>query len=356
LEPSRVAKGEESVIDAMELHKRSIVFDGTCPLLNDTRYIDYWRQGGVTVAAPTVAADDDSKSALAKIGRWFRIIRERSDDLMHVKSTDDFLRAKSRKKLGILFHFQNTLPLERNLDLVGVYHALGVRVIQLTYNVKNFVGDGCDERTDSGLSDFGVSLIREMNRVGIAVDLSHTGVRTTLDAMQVSEAPVVFSHGNARSVCDNPRNLTDEQIKALAASRGVIGLNGFPAFVSKSARPTLDDMLKHLDYIADLVGIDHVGIGMDFFAGQAGIASQQGAEQMYRSALARGAWKKSAYPPPPYHYPEGMEDPRSFANLTETLLRRGYSVEQTRKVLGANFMRVYSEIWGCSTRPAGELS
>jgi membrane dipeptidase len=264
---------------------------------------------------------------------------------MQVTSVEGFMKAKSQGKMGILFHFQNTLPLERDLELVDVYHALGVRVIQLTYNVKNFVGDGCAERTDAGLSDFGVNLIKEMNRAGIAVDCSHTGIRTTPDAMEVSERPVVFSHGNARAVCDNPRNLTDEQIKKVASVGGVIGLNGFPAFVSRSARPTLDEMLRHADYMADLVGIDHVGIGIDFFSGQAGVASDEESAQRYQAALNSGAWKPSAYPPPPYYYPAGLEDPRGFPNLTQALIDRGYTGEETKKVLAGNFMRVYSQIW-----------
>ena len=331
--------------DAERLHKEAIVFDGTCPLLNDTRYIAYWIEGGVTVAAPTVAGDDSCATAMKKIGRWMGIIRDRSVELTHVTRVEDFARAKAEGKMGILFHFQNTLPLERDLELVDVYHALGVRVIQLAYNVKNFVGDGCDERTDAGLSDFGVKVIRAMNGAGIAVDCSHTGIRTTLDAMEVSEKPVVFSHGNARTVCDNPRNLTDEQIKKVASVGGVIGLNGFPAFVSKSARPTLDELLRHADYMADLVGIDHVGIGIDFFQGQAGVVDDEQAMQAYRARLASAAWKPSAYPPPPYHYPVGLEDPRGFPNLTRALVDRGYTREEVKKVLGGNFMRVYSQIW-----------
>lgn len=331
--------------DHERLHRESIVFDGTCPLLNDPKYIAFWIQGGVTVAAPTVAGDDNCATAMKKIGRWMGIIRDRGDELTHVTSVADFARAKAEGKMGILFHFQNTLPLERDLELVDVYHALGVRVIQLAYNVKNFVGDGCDERTDAGISDFGVKVIRTMNRAGIAVDCSHTGVRTTLDAMEVSEKPVVFSHGNARAVCDNPRNLTDEQIKKVASLGGVIGLNGFPAFVSKSARPTLDELLRHADHMADLVGIDHVGIGIDFFPGQAGVADDEESMRSYQARLASGAWKPSAYPPPPYHYPVGLEDPRGFPNLTRALVDRGYTGEEVKKVLGGNFMRAYSKIW-----------
>ena len=243
----------------------------------------------------------------------------------------------------ILFHFQNSLPLEQSVELVDVYHALGVRVIQLTYNVRNFVGDGCLEPNDAGLSAYGARLIKAMNRAGIAVDCSHTGVQTTLDAMDVSERPVVFSHNLAKGVCESPRNLSDEQIRRVAEMGGVIGINGFPPFVAKKARPTLDDLLKHVDYIADLVGIDHVGLGLDFeYIGE---SMQEASRAHYDYFVKTGQWDPKDYPPPPYYYPRGLDDPRCFPNLTKALLERGYSEAEVKKALGGNFMRVYSQIW-----------
>jgi membrane dipeptidase len=331
--------------DYKKVHESAIVFDASCCLLNDENYIDWSIEGGVTVAAPTVGCDDGCAKTMKNIGRWLRILREREQNLNQVTEVEDFTRAKEQGKLGILFHFQNTLPLERSLELVDVYRALGVRVIQLTYNVRNAVGDGCDERTDTGLSDFGVKLVKAMNRAGITVDCSHTGVQTTLDAMEVSELPVVFSHSNARAICDSPRNLTDEQIKGVAAMGGVIGLNGFPAFVAKKPRPSLDDLLKHADYIAGLVGIDHVGVGLDYYSGIAGVSSLEASAAQYKSLIESGRWKSGTYPPPPYHFPEGLEDPRCFPNLTRALLERGYTEKESKKVLGGNFMRVYSQTW-----------
>ena len=196
------------------------------------------------------------------------------------------------------------------------------------------------ERTDAGLSDFGIRLIKAMNRAGIAVDLSHTGIKTTLDAMDVSEKPVVFSHSLARAVRDSPRNLTDEQIRRVAEMSGVIGINGFPPFVADTTRPTLDDLLKHVDYMADLVGIDHIGIGIDFeYIDE---SMQATSLKHYNYFVKTGQWNPADYPPPPYYYPRGLDDPRSFPNLTKALLERGYNNEETKKVLGGNFMRVYS--------------
>ena len=333
-----------SMLDYRRVHEEAIIFDGTCPLLTHSpEHTAYYVEGGVTVVAPSLAANHDCGEAIKRIAQWLGIIKEREDELLHVTEVEDFRRAKAQGKLGILFHFQNTLPLEQSIELLDVYKALGVRVIQLTYNVKNFVGDGCLERTDAGLSDFGIRLIKAMNRAGIAVDLSHTGIKTTLDAMDVSEKPVVFSHSLARAVRDSPRNLTDEQIRRVAEMSGVIGINGFPPFVADTTRPTLDDLLKHVDYMADLVGIDHIGIGIDFeYIDE---SMQATSLKHYNYFVKTGQWNPADYPPPPYYYPRGLDDPRSFPNLTKALLERGYNNEETKKVLGGNFMRVYSQIW-----------
>ena len=332
------------MVDYRRVHEEAIVFDGTCPLLTHSpAHTSYYVEGGVTVVAPSLAANHNCGEAIIRIADWLNIIRERSHELLHVTDVEGFHQANAENSLGILFHFQNSLPLEQSIELVDVYHALGVRVIQMTYNVRNFVGDGCLEPNDAGLSAYGRRLIKAMNRAGIAIDCSHTGIQTTLDAMDVSEQPVVFSHNLAKAICDSPRNLTDEQIKRVAEMGGVIGINGFPPFVAKKRRPTLDDLLKHVDYIADLVGIDHLGIGIDFE--YIGDSMQEASMAHYDYFVKTGQWDPSDYPPPPYYYPQGLDDPRCFPNVTKALLERGFNEEETRGVLGGNFMRVYSQIW-----------
>ena len=330
---------------AAELHKSAIIFDGTCPMWGGHRYVDHWIKGGVTVMAPTLAGVfDDCRSAMVQIGQWFSVLEQRRTDLLHVTKVEHFREAKRAGKLGILFHFQNASPMERNIELVEVFARLGVRVVQLCNNVKGYVGDGCTEPGDGGLSEFGVRLIREMNRTGIAVDGSHTGVRTTLEAMDVSDRPLVFSHANVRAICNSPRNLTDEQIRKVGKTGGVIGVVGYPAFVSDKPRPVLDDMLRHVDYIAEKIGVDHVGLGVDFFY-PATLSSIEEATRAYTPYAEANIWKRDTYPAPPWHFPEGLEDPRGFPRLTEALLARGYDEADARKILGENFMRVYEKIW-----------
>ncbi|MFQ5896897.1 MAG: dipeptidase [Candidatus Methylomirabilia bacterium] len=331
--------------DATTLHRDAVIIDMVCPLLAIERYIDEWITGGATAVGPTVAADDNCTVAMAHIGMWYERLRRRSSELVHVTRVDDIYRAEKEGKLGVIFHFQNTQPFERNPDLVEVFYRLGVRMVQLTYNLKNWVGDGCDEATDAGLSEFGRRVIREMDRVGMVVDLSHTGYRTTMEAMELSEGPVVFSHSNAKAVHDSRRNLRDDQIRAVAEKGGVIGLNGFPAFVSKRRWPTLDDLLRHADYIASLVGTDHLSLGLDFYGGQWPFASSREARALYEERLKRGRWRPGTYPPPPYRYPRGIEVPSKLETLTRGLLARGYGEKDVRKILGGNLIRVFEKVW-----------
>jgi len=187
------------------LHADSIVIDAVCPLARPgSEYLEWYRAGGVTALAPSVETDDIA-ATLNDLGLWHRLFRER-EDLLLVRRAADIEAAKQTGRLGIYLHFQGADPIGTNLDLVDFYKALGVGIVQLTYNVKNRVGDGCEERTDAGLSRFGVKLIERLNKARVLVDCSHTGLRTSLDAIECSTAPVVLSHTNAASVHASPRN------------------------------------------------------------------------------------------------------------------------------------------------------
>lgn len=334
---------EELEQRAAELHSDAIVMDMTCPLMNSEKHWQWWIDGGVTVAAPTVNDGDNIRGTTQFLGYWLRRLRANPESLVHVKSVSDVYEAKKSGRLGILFHFQNTLPFERDLDMLGVYHELGVRVIQLAYNEKNHVGNGCEERADDGLSRFGIRAIQEMNALGIVVDCAHTGERTTLDALEASSLPVVVSHGNARRVCDNQRNLTDELIKAVASQGGLTGLVGFPAFVRRGVnQPTVGDLVDHCEHICELTGnADHVALGLDYYDGMAGVATNpEEAQRDYEARIQSGVWNEEDYPPPPHAYPKGIETPAGLRTLTSEFLDRGFSGEDTRKILGLNWLRV----------------
>jgi len=333
------------MIDPIQIHRDAIVIDAVCPLLMDASFIDWYREGGVTAVAPTVGSAQPAGTTLRGIGGWLRLIEQR-DDLLLVRQAADIERAKHEKKLGIILHFQGTEPIEDDLDLVYAWKAIGVGIIQLSYNVKNRIGDGAQERTDAGLSYFGLEFVRRCNEARVIVDCSHTGYRTTMEAIEASSRPVVFSHANCRSVHDNPRNIRDDQIKAVAATGGLVGTVGFPAFVSSSPNPTLDQFIDHIAYVADLVGIDHTGLGIDYYTSMHGACRLEDAQAYYEYSIRTGRWRADAYPPPPHYYPQGIENPRTLQNLTVRLSERGFSSEDIRKVLGENWMRVYREVWG----------
>ena len=328
-----------------DLHASSIVIDGTCPLLRRREFVDWYIEGGVTACCPTVGSTAPAEETLRNLGAWKRFIASRND-LLQVFGSADVERAKESRKLGLIFHFQGADPIENDLDLVEAYHALGVRMVQLTYNVRNRVGDGCEEKADAGLSNFGVDLVKRLNENRIVVDCSHTGYRTTMDALEVSSRPTVFSHANAYSVHPSPRNIKDDQIKAAAATGGLVGVNGFPPFVGSSTRPTIDDFIRHIDYMVELVGIDHVALSIDYYEGMHPVANEEEAAAFFRQQLAQRRWSEASYPPPPHHYPEGMATPKELPNLTARLAARGDSDDDVRKIMGGNWPRVFRDVGG----------
>ena len=242
---------------AERIHKESIVIDATCPLLTeDATHLHLCRAGGVTAVAPTIRANTGtSADAILKFGYWLRLARE-DDQVVIVRKAADIQVAKKAGKIGVILHFQGTEVLDKSVDIIDAYHALVLRVVQITYNKRCHVGDGIEEPSDAGLSRYGKSVVRRLNDTKIIVDCSHTGLRTSLEAVEYSNAPVVLSHANPRAVRDVPRNVPDDLYRAIAASGGVIGVAGFPNFVAASPRPTLDQFIDHIVHIADLVGID----------------------------------------------------------------------------------------------------
>jgi len=315
------------------IHRSAIIVNHACPSVSpfmDDTYLQKLRDGGITLAMSSVAHNHSFRGAIDQIVTFSERL-EHDDRLLFVTKVDDIYRSKKEDKIGIGFHFQNSRPIEHDLRLIDVFYKLGVRVIQLTYNEKNLIGDGCTELTDCGLSKFGKEMIRRMNKIGIVIDLSHVGFRTSMETMEASEYPVIFSHSNAYKVCPSKRNLKDNQIIALAKKKGVIGINAFPAFV-KESNPTLEDMLDHIEYITNLVGSDYIGIGFDF--------AQESIEE-YKEF----GYDPETYPLPPWVYPKDIDDISKTPNLTHGLFSRGYSETEVKKILGENFIRIFKKVW-----------
>ncbi|MCP5152952.1 MAG: membrane dipeptidase [Ectothiorhodospiraceae bacterium] len=333
-------------MDASALHADAIVIDATCPLAREPAYLDWWREGGATVIAPTVRGfDGDARSGLAEIGRWHRHVREHPDTML-VLAPGDIERAKREGRLGLVLHVQGTAIFEDDLDLVDGFQAAGLRMAQLCYNRRNLFGDGATERSDGGLSHLGIELVRRLDAARIVVDCAHTGERTSFDAVEHARGPVVISHANARGLHDNARNVSDALIRAIAESGGLVGTVGFPAFLTWDPRPSLDRFIDDIAYKAELVGIEHTGIGIDYYLGQHPVEDDERARARYEAMIRQGHWRAGEYPPPPYYYPAGIETPRTLGALTTRLLERGFTERETRAVLGTNWQRVLERVWG----------
>ncbi len=331
--------------DFLELHHDAIIIDATCPLLLEKKNLKDYQAGGLTAVAPTVGGWHGAAMTLSEIGNWHSFISQRSD-LILVRSSDDVRRAKQSGKTGIIMHFQGSEPFENNLDLIDAYKVLGVGIAQLAYNSRNRIGDGCADRSDSGLSRFGLRVVERMNATRMIIDCAHTGFRTTMDAIEHSTAPVVISHANPTVVHASPRNVTDELLKAIAANGGTVGAVGFGPFVSPKLQPSVDDFIDHIAYMCDLIGAERVTLGIDYYTAQYPYADVDRQRAIFHEHIENGTWTIATNPEPPYYYPKEIETPDKFPALTEAMLRRGFSEQDIRSIYGENWLRTYDTIWG----------
>ena len=332
--------------EARRLYDESLVIDG----LNVSNWDspEVFRNlhvGGVTAINATIATWENFTQTLDHIAAWQPRFTRHADTLTQVRTVDDILKAKQEGKTGVILGFQNASPIENDLNRLAIFHDLGVRIIQLTYHERNLLGNGCFERRDDGVSNFGVDAISEMNRLGILIDLSHVGIRTTMETIELSERPVACTHANAKSYYDVPRNKTDEALKLLAKKGGVVGATCIAGFLRTRFESTLSDYVDAIDHMVELVGIDHVGIGTDFTQDQpvsfwTYIGAQQGTK--FPSTFTDDSWR----PWESKMYPAGLETTDKLPDLAFALVDRGYKQDDVRKILGGNWMRLFREVWG----------
>lgn len=305
-------------------------------------FINEYVSAGVTWASLTVSLDgvnsiETTVKVLAAVRNY---ILKRRDKFVFVNDVSDILHAKKAGKLGLNFNFQGTNSLLGDLDLVETYRRLGVGHMLMAYNQNNFVAGGCHEKTSAGLSRFGERLIQEMNRVGMIVDGTHTDYHSTMEMCEVSSAPVIFSHSNVRELVDHERNISNEQIKACAKTNGVVGIAGLGIFLSDDREDvSAEAITRHIDYVAELVGPAHVGLGLDYVGtfskaqGEANMALYRANPEIY---------------PPSQRYGEGplrFARPAVIPEVAERLLKKNYSTTDVRGILGENILRVCREVW-----------
>ena len=330
--------------NSRELHDSSIIID--CLEISNWggAVFENWHRGGLSAVSCTCCVHENFRQTVKNIAWWNRAFEEYTDLIMPVHATSDIRLAKRLGKTGVILSFQNTTAMEDDLELLTTFHELGVRVIQLCYMEANICGQGCLERFDAGVTNFGLEVIEEMNRLGILIDLSHVGHRTTMDTIEASEMPVAFSHANPHSLCGHPRNKPDEAIKALATKGGVIGATIFPPFLPRGNDSTLEDFVTVVDYLADMIGIDHVAVGTDF-------TQDQGVPFFDWLLTGRSKKEPALKLDHPLKLPPDMQSAADFPNFTEAFLKRGYSEKDVRKIMGGNIMRLFGQVWK-EKRPA----
>ena len=325
-------------MDAITLHYNSIIFDGHCDTLLEVLdgkrrlnerstegHIDLprLREGGVTAQVFAIFIEDKylpakaARQTLRLLDVLYNELAANTDSLVLATMAEDIERAKQTGKVAAVVGIEGAESLEGELGLLRIFHRLGVRLLTIAWSRRNEAADGIQEaRTGGGLTNFGLKLVEECNRLGIMVDISHLAPAGVRDVLETSSKPVIASHSNAYALCPHPRNLTDQQLTALAENGGVVGVTFVPSFIAEDRKEaSLEKLLDHIDHIVRVAGIDHVGLGSDF----------------------------DGFSPPP---PAGLEDVTRLPGITAGLLSRGYSADEVRKILGGNFLRVFRQVAG----------
>jgi membrane dipeptidase len=319
-------------------HDSSIVIDCLQVSNFNSTVFKNMQRGGLTAVNCTCSIVENFRETISHLVKWHHAFESYSDLILKVSDVSDIYKAKQTGKTGIILGFQNTSAIEEDLGLLSIFYDLGIRVIQLTYMEGNLVGQGCLERIDAGLTNFGFEVIEEMNRLGILIDLSHVGHCSAMEAIEASQKPVAFTHANPKALCDHPRNKPDDALKAVAANGGVVGATIFPPFLPTGNESTINDFIDVIDYLVNLIGIDHVAIGTDFTEGQ----PKEWFDKILTGKSGKGPALLLNHP---LKNPKGIENASDFPIFTKALFKRGYSESDIRKIIGENMVELFKKVW-----------
>jgi microsomal dipeptidase-like Zn-dependent dipeptidase len=318
------------------LHNDLIVIDGLQYSNWNRKIFEQLHEGGVTMVHATIVYHEQIRETLLRISEWNRLFEQNSDLIMPVKSAMDIRRAKELGKVGIMFGAQNCSPIEDDIGMIEVMRELNLMIMQLTYNNQSLLACGCYEAHDSGVTRFGRQAIKEMNRVGMVIDMSHSAERSTLEAIEISQRPIVISHANPTSFHEAKRNKSDTVLKALGESGGLLGFSLYPFHLKNGPDCTLDEFCDMVASTAELMGIDHIGIGTDLCQEQPLSILEWMRNGRWSKDMDYGEGSKSnANWPRPLSW---FKDSRDFPNITNGLLARGFSPEEVAKVMGLNWL------------------
>jgi membrane dipeptidase len=352
-------------IRASELHAKAIVVVGHSDIVAsdvdwrresgenrvlDRRHYPTLKAGGVTVVCDHVGSDAPygylpaTRLWTSYLQRFMRALDhtlteiEQSEHFILATTTADIQRAKREGKIAFVICLEGGSPMEQEVSYLRNFYRLGLRCIGLTHDVRNELGDGVRERSAGGLTHFGIKVVEECNRLGIVVDVSHLSDKGTEDVLTASTQPIIASHSNARALCPHPRNLTDDLIRGIAKAGGVVGFHALDPLISTKPNPSFDDLLRHIAHIAEVGGTDCIGIGPDLMENWDPSMFTMVSE---RSSTVNGIPALRMK----WTYPKGIQSNAELPNLTEGLLKIGFSPEDVTKFLGGNLMRIFDAVW-----------
>jgi len=317
----------------------------TAPIVDACQYCDWsepifreLREGNVAAISVTICYHEDFRETVEAMIDWHRMIDQHSALLMRGRSAADIHEAQRLGKTAVFFASQNPSCIEDDIGLVEILNALGLKVMQLTYNNQSLLGSGCYEAADGGITRMGREVIREMNRVGMVIDMSHSGERSTFEAIELSARPIAITHANPKRWHDVARNKSDGLLKALAASGGMLGLSLYPLHLAGGSACTLESFTEMAARLADMIGVDHIGIGSDLCQGHGdGIIEWMRSGRWTKAPPALGTGK-AVLPPQPAWF----RDNRDWEKIGSGLTARGFSAEDAGKILGGNWQRYFA--------------
>ena len=338
-------------------YKKSIIIDNLAspgpfnvpgrtdnPLTNEM--LTNSRKSGITSVNVTVSSGGGNKAfeeTVSSIAYWEKELLQHPDFLIKIRSLNDIYQAKKDKKLGIIFGFQDTTMFGNNLDLIDTFYNLGVRIVQLTYNLRNLVGDGCLLPDAGGLTKLGKDIVEKLNDTGILIDLSHCSTKTTHDGIVNSKKPVAITHSGCKSVYNHPRSKRDEELKMMAKSGGVVGIYMMP-FLNAKGQPTSDHLLAHIEHAINVCGEDHVGIGSDLSISPH-IVTDEYIENQKKFSKIRNDAGIAAPREDELLFVKDMNSPLRMEMIADKLQKAGHSSDRIEKILGGNWMRLFKDIW-----------
>ena len=302
------------------------------------------QEGGVCAVHVTIAYHEMFRQTVANIETWNRWFERFPELIFHGRTGDDVRRAKIEGRTAIFFGFQNPSPIEDDIGRVEIWHALGARFMQLTYNNQSLLATGCYEAEDPGVTRMGRQVIKEMNRVGLVVDMSHSAERSTLEAIEISERPIAITHANPAFWHPARRNKSDDVLRALGQSGGMLGFSMYPHHLKDKSDCTLASFCEMIARTADLMGVDNIGLGSDLCQDQPDSVVEWMRVGRWSKEMdyGEGSAGDAGFPP----MPDWFEDNRHFGNIAAGLIAHGFSEADTAAVMGENWLRFYDENFG----------